>query len=170
MDIELLRLMRQTIKRGDLKAVKKLILENEGLLEIVTPLGSWLHMAAEYGNCELVEYFINCGLDVNLDGGLSEASAISCAAENGHLDVVKLLYQNGTQFDVSKATKNPLFGAIYGNHLDVVKFLVENGINIAAKYKIGKLEQCDAYEYARQLGRTQIANYLYQQLALRTLI
>lgn len=103
-------------------------------------------------------------MDVNLDGGLSEASAICSAAENGHLDVVKLPYQNGAQFDASEATKNPLFGAIYANDLEVFQFLVESGIDITIKYKIGKLEQCDAYEYARQFGRTQIANYLKEKL------
>ena len=40
---------------------------------------------------------------------------------------------------------------------------MENGIDITKQYKIGKLEKCDAFEYARQFGRTQIANYLMEK-------
>ena len=163
MDRELLRLMRKHIKSGDVDAVKKMVSENDGILDEVTPLGSWLHVAAGSGNCDLVNYFIDEGMDVNLSGGLANTNPIGEAADNGHVDVIKILYQHGAKFDVSEATKNPLFGAIHGDHFEVVQFLVENGIDITLKYKIGKLEQCDAYEYARQFGRTRIAHYLKEK-------
>ena len=162
-NIELLKLMRQAIKQGDINAVKEMVKKNAGLLEAVTPLGSWLHIAAECGNSVMVSYFIDAGLDVNTDGGLAEANPLKAAANNGHLDVVNILYQNGAQFETEEATKNPLFGAIYGNHIDVVRFLVENGIDITKQYKIGNIEKCNVYEYARQFGRTQIADYLKEK-------
>ncbi len=51
----------------------------------------------------------------------------------------------------------------------MVKFLVENGIDITASYPIGKLDNIDAYEYARQFGQTEIANYLKEKLEERKL-
>lgn len=83
---------------------------------------------------------------------------------SGHLEVVKLLVQNGAILDVSTAAKNPLFAAIYNGHFDIVKFLVEKGIDYKASYKIGSIENCDAYEYARQYGRKEIAEYLKEKM------
>ena len=106
-NIELLKLMRQAIKQGDINAVKEMVKKNAGLLEAVTPLGSWLHIAAECGNSVMVSYFIDAGLDVNTNGGLAEANPLKAAANNGHLDVVNILYQNGAQFETEEATKTP---------------------------------------------------------------
>ena len=86
------------------------------------------------------------------------------AAENGQIGMVELLYNNGTVFDVSDAAKNPLFGAIYGGHFAVVRFLAEHGIDITKCYPIGELDKVDACEYARQLGQTEIAEYLQERL------
>ena len=61
---------------------------------------------------------------------------------------------------VSNAERNPLFAAVYKGHLDIVKLLVNSGIDYKATYAIGSIDKCDAYEYARQYGRTEIANYL----------
>jgi len=152
--------MRTTIKNGDLEAFRRIVSENEGVLKEDTPFGSWLHYAAGCGKSEIVKYLIEEGLDVNGEGGLSNANPLSCAANNGHLDTIKILYENGARFNISEAKKNPLFGAISGNHLEVVRFLVENGIDVTIKYKIGKMEECDACEYARQFGRMRIVEYL----------
>ena len=68
--------------------------------------------------------------------------------------------ENGTYLDVSSFDRNPLFAAIYNGHIDLVRFLVENGIDLKVYYSIGELEKVDAYEYARQYGQTEIADYL----------
>ena len=159
--------MRTAIKKGDLDIVKELLAENKELLDADTPFGSWLHVAADQGKAEIAKYLIECGMDVNRNGGISGGNAIRSAARNGQLDIIELLYRNGAKFDVSTATKNPLFGAICNGHFDVVKFLVENGIDITASYPIGQLDNVDAYEYARQYGQTEIANYLKTKLEER---
>lgn len=51
----------------------------------------------------------------------------------------------------------------YGKY-DVVKYLVEKGIDFNVHYAIGELENVDAYEYARQYGQTEIAEYLKSKL------
>lgn len=164
MDKEIIKEMRNAIKSNRLDLVKKLILNNEGLLNVDTIFGSWLHVAASQGKRDIAEYLIESGMDVNKEGDISGGNPIRSAAESGHLDIVELLYQNGARFDVSVATKNPLFGAIPGGHYEVVKFMVENGIDIMAYYSIGKLDKVDAYEYARQYGQTEIAEYLKSKL------
>ena len=160
MDKELIKNMRQAIKQGDIIATKNMLENNEELLDTATPFGTWLQVAAAHGQMEIVRFLIECGMDINESAGISEGGPIKNAAFNGHLDIVKLLYEHGAVLDVREATKNPLFAAIYNGHLDVVRFLVEKGINLKAYYAIGDLEKVDAYEYAKQYGQTEIANYL----------
>ncbi len=164
MDKEIVKSMREAIKKGNLDLVRKLIIDNEGLLNVNTVFGSWLHVAAAHGKVNIAKYLIECGMDVNQNGDISGGNPIRSAADNGYLDIIKLLYQNGAEIDVSEATKNPLFSAIYGGYYEIVKFLVEKGIDITASYHIGKLGNVDAYEYARQFGQTEIANYLKEKL------
>ena len=161
---KIVKSMRNAIKNGNLDMVTELLRNNEGLLEVNTVFGSWLHIAASYGRIDIASYLIDCGIDVNRNGDISGGNPMRSAAENGQIDMIELLYNSGTVFDVSDATKNPLFGAIYGGHYNVVQFLVEHGIDIAKYYSIGELDKIDACEYAKLLGKTEIERYLRKKL------
>ena len=152
--------MRKAIKSNNLESVKEIFEKNPDCKNAITVFGSFLHDAAKYGKYEIVKYFINNGFNVNLKAGFLEANALTDAVEHGYLDIVELLHNAGAIFDTSTFSANPLFAAIYNGHFDVVKLLVENGIDITAAYPIGELESCDAYEFARQYGQTEIADYL----------
>ena len=160
MDREILKQMRKAIKQNDLSQIQELIDNNEGILNELTPFGTFLHDASSYGKIDVVKLLIASGIDVNKNGGTREGSALTEAAFEGYIDIVKILFENGAILDVSTFARNPLFAAIYNNHVEVAKFLVENGIDISASYAIGDIDSCDAYEYARQYGRTEIAEYL----------
>lgn len=105
---KIVKSMRNAIKNGNLDLVKTLLRDNEGLLEVNTVFGSWLHIAASYGKVDIAAYLIDCGIDVNGNGDISGGNPIRSAAENGQIDMIELLYQSGTVFDVSDAAKNPL--------------------------------------------------------------
>ena len=164
LDKEKIKVVRNAIKQNDLNLVKSLVMEDKELMNADTVFGSWLHVAAAHGKVEIAEFLIECGLDVNRNGGISGGTPVRCAASDGHLDIIKLLHQNGAMFDVSEATKNPLFGAICNGHYEVAKYLIENGIDITIKYPIGKLDNVDTYEYARQFGQTKIADFIKEKL------
>ncbi len=164
MDKEILKRMRFLIKEGEISLIDKLIKENDGLLGEVTGFGAWLQVAATQGKLDVVEYLVNCGVDINANTGLSDTNAMRQAALNGYIDIMNYLCLNGAILDVSNSMRNPLFAAIYGDHFDAVKFLVENGIDITATYAIGQLDKVDACEYARQFGRTEIYNYLKEKM------
>lgn len=164
MDKELIKAMRNAIKQDDLAAVKQLLKENPDLLEAQTPFGTWLHEAAIQGKYAIAEYFIKSGIDVNTCAGIFKAGAIKEAAFEGRLNILKLLHENGAILDAGTFEANPLFSAIYNNHFDVAKYLIDNGIDLKAAYAIGELDNCDALEYARQYGRTEIADYIKEKL------
>ena len=156
--------IRNAIKIGDINEVKQLIGSDKEILDTVTAFGTWLHVAAKKGCFEIVQYLIDAGIDIDAKGGTFDASALNLAAGEGHLEIVKYLIEAGAELDVSLAKRNPLFGAIYDGHKDVVECLVEKGIDISIRYTGENIKNMDAYEYAREFGQTEIAEYLKQKM------
>lgn len=156
--------IRNAIKLGNINEVKQFIGNDKEILNTMTSFGTWLHVAAKKGHREIVGYLIDKGIDIDAKGGTFDASALNLAAGAGHLEIVKYLIEAGTELDVSSAKRNPLFGAIYGGHKEVVEFLVEKGIDISIRYTGESLKNMDAYEYAREFGQTEIAEYLKGKL------
>ncbi|EJV57414.1 MULTISPECIES: ankyrin repeat domain-containing protein [Bacillus cereus group] len=156
--------IRNAIKIGDISEVRRLIGDNPKSLHSLTPFGTWLHVAAKKGHFGIVEYLIHKGIDVNTKGDIFDASPLRLAAGAGHLEMVKYLIEAGTKLDVSLAKRNPLFGAIYGGHKEVAEFLVEKGIDISIRYTGENIKNMNAYEYAREFGQTEIAEYLKQKI------
>ncbi|EJR90506.1 ankyrin repeat domain-containing protein [Bacillus cereus] len=130
----------------------------------MTLFGTWLHVAAKKGYFGIVEYLVHKGIDVNTKGDIFDDSPLRVAAGEGDLEIVKYLIETGAELDVSLANRNPLFGAIYGGHKEVVEFLVEKGIDISIRYTGESIKNLDAYEYAREFGQTEIAEYLKQKM------
>ncbi len=104
------------------------------------------------------------GIDVNIKGDIFDASPLRVAAGEGHIEIVKYLLQSGAELDVSLAKRNPLFAAIYGGHKEVVEHLVNQGIDISVQYTGKNIKDMDAYQYAKEFGQTEIAEYLMRKL------
>ena len=163
-DKEIIKEIRSAIKANDLNNVKKLLEENPSLIKAQTPFGSFLHEATMQGKYNIAEYLIRKGINVNNKNGLGNTSALREAAYSGNINILKLLYDNGANIDITSSEENPLFAAIPNNHIEIVKYLVDQGIDITAKYDIGEIKNCDAMEYARQYSCTEIYNYLKEKL------
>ncbi|WP_051192156.1 ankyrin repeat domain-containing protein [Butyrivibrio sp. VCB2001] len=160
MDKEIVKEMRAAIKAADLDHIREMIDKHAGILDEVTIFGTFLADAASTGPIESVRFLVEAGADINKIGGYHESGPLTVAAFDGRLDVVRYLFEHGAILDVSSFSTNPLFGAIYNGHTEVAKFLVENGIDLTATYPIANIDECDAYEYARMYGKTEIAEYL----------
>lgn len=156
--------IRNAIKLGDINEVIQLIGDDKEILSTMTSFGTWLHVAAKKGHLEMVEYLINKGIDIDARGGTFDASALNLAAGAGHLEIVKYLIEAGAEIDGTLAKRNPLFGAIYGGHKEVVECLVEKGIDISIRYTGENIKNMNAYEYAREFGQTEIAEYLKEKM------
>src|SRR5688572_15155042 len=121
MNVELLKSIRSAIRNGDLKRVTDLIDANPEAIDMDTAFGSWLHVAASFGQLPIVEELVNQGMDVNARGGTANGNALHRSATNGHIDVVKFLLDSGAEMDVSEPERNALFGTIINGHLDIAK-------------------------------------------------
>ena len=83
---------------------------------------SLLYAAAQGGHTSVVRYLIKNNACISmLNGG--HLTAIQIAAENGHLEVVKTLSEEGAVAD-----KTVLFLAAADNRLEVVNFLLDIGV------------------------------------------
>ena len=154
--------IRKSIKNGDLSEVNRLVGEDESLLHLDTPFGTWLHIAATHGKLDIVKWLVSQGIDVNLRGSTIEGRPLDEAASNGHFDIANFLIKSGATLDVSDSVRNPLFAAIVGglsnSHTKVAKLLIDNGIDTSKRY--ANLDNMNALEYAREWGRLDIVKIL----------
>ena len=159
-DMQARKEVRAAIKQGDVQKVRELLGADRQLLEAMTPFGTWLHVAASFGNLDIVQFLVSLGADVNRKGGTFSGGAVNEAASSGHLNVVQYLLSCGAEMDVSEPQYNPLFSAIYRGHLAVAQVLIEEGIDIHVTYNGENMKNMDALAFAREWGRTDIAKLL----------
>jgi ankyrin repeat protein len=129
----------------DHTAIAKLLIEAGADIEKTTPRSSTefrdfgstpLILTAVRGSAETARLLIAAGADVNarsLKGNYAKPFVLHYAAEFGHLDVAKLLINNGAVIDGRAATgETPLFKAILNSDLEMVELLIERGADVNA--------------------------------------
>jgi uncharacterized protein len=154
--------MLDAIRQEDIDKIDNLIEKDKECLYLMTIFGTWLHFSASEGKLQIVKYFIEKGLDVNIycDEIPSDYTPINAASSNGNTEVVRYLISCGATFDVSTTIHSPLFSAIQKGHLEVVKLLIENGIDAKIKYNSKTMKNMDALAFAYERGQTDIITIL----------
>ncbi|GGI12925.1 ankyrin repeat domain-containing protein [Gottfriedia solisilvae] len=163
-DKQIAKEIRSAIKNGEIEKVIDLISSNPQSLHVMTPFGTWLHVAASKGQLIIVKKLVEIGIDINTDGGPHGGNALNLAATWGHLDVVNYLLSIGVEMDVSDPVRNPLFGAISNGQVEVANRLIENGINIKVKYNGESMKEMDALAFAKEQGQREIVEILEKVL------
>ncbi|MGR5195350.1 ankyrin repeat domain-containing protein [Vibrio rotiferianus] len=148
------------IKSGDLGEVEKILSGDDELLHLITPLGSWLHIATEQGQKKIVELLMELGIDVNVKGGPSGATPLNTAAYEGNLDLLTYFLERNAMMDISEPDRNPLFAAIHAGHKSIVELLLEAGIDTKVKYTGESMKDMDAISFAHEWGRKEIAEMI----------
>ncbi|PGZ95430.1 hypothetical protein COE51_20380 [Bacillus pseudomycoides] len=159
-NIHISKEIRSAIKLGNTERVVGLIDNDIERLNMMTPFGTWLHVAASKGRLEIVQRLIALGADVNRHGGVYDGGAINEAASKGHIDIVKYLLSCGAKLDVIEPERNPLFGAISNGHTDIAELLIKSGIDTKVKYSGEFMTNIDALAFAREQGQTEIIRLL----------
>jgi uncharacterized protein len=155
--------IREAIIQGDSEVAISLLGSDNEVLNMMTPFGTWLHVAAANGNFDVLQWLIDIGQNINACGGITEGSPINEAAAEGHPAIVKYLLSRGALLDISEPEKNPLFSTIHGGHLDIVKLLLEAGIDAKVKYSSESMNDMGALEFAKERGQSEIVEYLEHQ-------
>jgi ankyrin repeat protein len=90
-----------------------------------------IHTAAREGNLKEVRRQLAWGVNVNERHFFTRDTLLIEAAANGHVDVVKLLIENGADVNLKgEAWYGPLHAAAARGHIEVVKILLENGADV----------------------------------------
>ena len=83
------------------------------------------------------------GVDINTEK-IGSQSAILVAARKGHIDIVKLLLENGADVNAKSSDSltwfsgwTPLISACENGHFETAKLLIENGADVNASSKSG---------------------------------
>ncbi|RYP56097.1 hypothetical protein DL771_012160 [Monosporascus sp. 5C6A] len=86
--------------------------------------------AASRGNSKLLKYLWHENMDVNTANAL-DITPLHAAADGGHLDMCRLLFQLGSRVDFPEyRSPSPVHLASYRNHLEVVDLLVRRGADV----------------------------------------
>ena len=100
------------------------------------PNSIYLVYAAEAGNIEEVKAQIQKGAYINSKDIMHDRTALICAAQYGHDDIVKMLIEAGA--DVNSEGRSALLQAAREGRVDVVKMLIEAGADLNSKDKDGR--------------------------------
>ena len=104
--------------------------------------------AAKKGNLDVLQSALEKGADPNANQPSNnrrkrEKTAMMFASEQGHLEIVRLLVENGANVNLSdrpgkKLGKTPLMCAAQTNQFETVRFLLEQGAAVDAQNKRGQ--------------------------------
>jgi hypothetical protein len=152
--------VKAAIIEGNPDEVARLISDDDSNLRMSTVFGSWLHMAAKYGQLGVAKRLVEMGVDVNARGGVSNGTALNVAASKGHVPIVEYCLTCGAEFDTSEPERNPLIGAVYGGHKTVVETLLRHGLDPNVTHILDNGTRRNALSYARRRGQNEIAELL----------
>ena len=123
---------------------------------------SALHLAAYAGHVEVVEHIVvevatstsRYGKYINSGHG-----AMGWAAQQGHLDVVRFLYESGVSIETESTGRGTtaLMMAAYGGQPDVVRFLLDHNANIHVREtRQGIIEQSGVLIQVTEYGASAL--------------
>ena len=142
-DDDMFEILLQTCSQGDFEGFLSVIHNSESFSNALMTIrdhrgNSCLHLAAESGCFEIVDYFLSNhpAFDIDLSNN-DGVTALMKACERGAFEVVELLVENGAQVDCQSVTSplsTALMKAAHHGHHDVVDYLIKQG-KADANYK-----------------------------------
>jgi len=150
--------MYGAIVRGDVSKVRELVSSDPAILKHLVVHKSWLHLAAQKGNIDVMRVMVDAGLPVDQlteDGG---STPLNIAAGQGHHDACEWLLDHGADVNYGYGVKaTPIFSAIFGGQLPVVALLIRRGARLDAAF--GEPRQT-VLTYAQRHGTNEISTFL----------
>ena len=147
-------------RSGALAVVKMLVEAGAGVCGTCNYGNTCLILAAHHGHTETVRYLVGLkglqGVKVNHKAD-DDWSALFCAADRKHADVVKVLIDAGADIETRNTDLwTPLIYACQKGSQPIVKMLVEAGADVRATEK----NECTNIFFASGFGHTETVRYL----------
>ena len=141
----------------------KMLLVSLGFVLFANAQAESLHQAVYANNIESVKSLLVNGADINQLGlsVYSSESPLHTAVSNGHMDIARLLLEQGANVDIrGKNDFTPLHHATYNGNLDMVKLLFNAGADITARNYRGHTP----LSCARDGGRVEVIQFIEGKL------
>ena len=112
-----------------------------------------LHRASSEGNIAIVTYLISRGADVNItrsrcsDPRCRPITPLVYSVEGGHVEVAKILIQNGAKTDTIVEGQNLLDEAIFSNNPEMLSLVMSHGFDINRHNDLGKTPLATAMSF-----------------------
>jgi Ankyrin repeats (3 copies)/Ankyrin repeats (many copies) len=123
-----------------------------------------LHSAAYYGDLEMVQVLLECGVDVNVQNGNGHTPLVYASASGHRNDdrVARLLIAHGADPNTRSVTGfTSLHRASAGGRIEIVRLLIDHGANVEAKNDEGRTP----LDFASGEQREEIIKLLSEHLA-----
>ena len=143
---------------GKLGTVKMLVRAGAGVRVADNTGATCLMLAAYYGHTETVCYLVGLpDVEVNYAANDDGFTALHCAVQEGHPDVVEVLIDAGADIEArTTEASTPLHYACENGKLAIVKVLVKAGADACATENDG----ATCIKLAANFGRTETVRYL----------
>ncbi len=96
----------------------------------------YLILASKYGDIELIEYFLNKKIDINIKNKAG-ISMLWSALSNGQMDMVRFLMQNNANALLDN-DKPLIFEALFYEDEELANFFIEIGVDVNIKKEDGQ--------------------------------
>jgi ankyrin len=157
--------LAQAVVQNDIATVQRLIQENADLNAVVFGATA-LHLAAEYGQSQIVRLVLEKGANVDPVDNLGRTPLL-WAAENGHSDIVQLLVSHGADVNREdagewrgpldeKPAKTSLNYAVAQGNTELARILISSGAKVI-RNDIALLQD------AIRSGKSDLVSLLIQQ-------
>lgn len=121
-----------------------------------------MHLAAEIGTAEMIEFLYNSGSDINR---IEDNKMPICYAVRGNrIDNVKKLIELGAELNSEESVGNPLFNAMSRNNPQIAKLLINEGIDLTVQYSTRDDIWWDALSYAKYYGCHDICQMIIDKM------
>lgn len=144
--------------QGDLTSMEAFLERGADLAERTPGFASPLVAACTAGRLEAVRFLLARGADLRPKEAV--VTPVQAAVMNGHVEVVKALFDAGATLDEAAAG---LPGACASGFFTVVELLVSSGLNLDQVRGEGRSLRERATDAARLAGRRVIVSYLRDQ-------
>lgn len=124
----------EVVRAGDLAKVKVVLETNPDLLNAMdwkkTPGHTPIHIAASYGHTDVIAFFLEKGVDINIRTPFNE-TPLHLAARNGRKDAVEFFIAYKAELNLkNRWGDTPVFCAASRGHSEIVALFLKNGVKV----------------------------------------
>lgn len=148
------------IEQEDLLEIERVLTEHPEIVNLYYGNESWIHIAAQEGQLDVLRLLISRGADPNLRDEDEPTVPLRKATIRNHVEVARLLLENGADPKVEGLVTS----AIVNNKpraLEMLKLLDQYGADLHSVYThVGTKKPMNALALAIEGGNSEIVNYL----------